>query len=51
MTVIVEGIEERAQLELLRDLGANEGQGYFLGRPDANPRARLLDLQYEEQRV
>lgn len=41
MRVIVEGIEETAQLELLRDLGADEGQGYLLGRPDGNPGARL----------
>jgi len=41
MTVIVEGIEEAAQLELLRDLGADQGQGYLLGRPDGNPSSRL----------
>jgi diguanylate cyclase (GGDEF)-like protein len=41
MRVIVEGIEEPAQLDLLRNLGADEGQGYLLGRPDGNPSARL----------
>jgi diguanylate cyclase (GGDEF)-like protein len=37
MKVIVEGIETREQLELIRALGTNEAQGYFLGRPSANP--------------
>jgi diguanylate cyclase (GGDEF)-like protein len=49
MKVIVEGIEEPLQLELLRDLGANEGQGYLLGRPDGNPTARL-DRRDQEPR-
>jgi EAL domain-containing protein (putative c-di-GMP-specific phosphodiesterase class I) len=31
--VIAEGIEEPAQLELLRDLGCSMGQGYLLARP------------------
>jgi len=37
MKVIVEGIETREQLELIRALGTNEAQGYFLGRPSPNP--------------
>jgi EAL domain-containing protein (putative c-di-GMP-specific phosphodiesterase class I) len=37
MRVIVEGIETREQLELMRSLGTNEAQGYFLGRPTPNP--------------
>lgn len=41
MRVTVEGIEDVAQLQLLRDLGADEGQGYLMGRPDGNPTARL----------
>lgn len=45
MRVIVEGIEERTQLELMRDLGADEAQGYLLGRPDGNPAARLEGLR------
>lgn len=47
MRVIVEGIEEPAQLQRLRDLGADEGQGYLLGRPDGNPSARLQN-QHDE---
>jgi len=31
--VIVEGIETSAQLEILRDLGCDEVQGFLLGRP------------------
>ena len=45
MRVIVEGIERTAQLQFLRELGADEGQGFLLGRPDANPRARLISAR------
>jgi EAL domain-containing protein (putative c-di-GMP-specific phosphodiesterase class I) len=31
--VIAEGIETQAQLELLRDMGCDTGQGYYLSRP------------------
>ena len=31
--VIAEGIEERAELNILRELGISLGQGYLLGRP------------------
>ncbi|NTV40580.1 MAG: EAL domain-containing protein, partial [Demequinaceae bacterium] len=30
---IAEGIERPAQLRVLRELGCDIGQGYFLGRP------------------
>lgn len=33
LDVIVEGIEDVQQLELLRSLGCAQGQGYFLARP------------------
>jgi len=45
---IAEGVEDQATLDLLRDLGVNYAQGYFLGRPApaadvfAGPR-RVLD--------
>ena len=39
MTVTAEGIETRRQLSLLRDIGCDLAQGYFLGRP-----APLSDL-------
>ncbi len=37
MRVIVEGVETPEQLELIKALGANEVQGYLLGKPTANP--------------
>lgn len=42
MKVIVEGIETREQLELMRSLGTNEAQGYLLGRPTPNPLEQVL---------
>jgi len=33
---IAEGIEDRASLELVRELGVHAGQGYYLCRPTAN---------------
>lgn len=33
MTCVAEGIETAEQLERLRDLGCDLGQGYLLGRP------------------
>ena len=41
MKVIVEGIETREQLELMRELGTDEAQGYLLGRPTPNPMEQL----------
>lgn len=41
MRVIVEGIETREQLELVKALGSDEAQGYLLGRPSANPAEQL----------
>ncbi|MGA9070576.1 MAG: EAL domain-containing protein, partial [Terracidiphilus sp.] len=37
MRVIVEGVETEQQLEIVKALGADEVQGYLLGRPAANP--------------
>jgi len=45
MKVIVEGIETREQLELVRELGADEAQGYLLGRPTAHPAKELRKLE------
>ncbi len=39
LTVVAEGIESRAAYDLLRELGCDEGQGFFLGRP--SPRIDL----------
>lgn len=33
MKTLAEGIETREQLERMRELGCNLGQGFFLGRP------------------
>lgn len=33
MTVVGEGVEDEATLELLESLGVDLAQGYFLGRP------------------
>jgi diguanylate cyclase (GGDEF)-like protein len=41
MRVVVEGIESVEQLDLIRSLGANEAQGYLLGRPSLDPSAQL----------
>lgn len=41
MKVIVEGIEKREQLNLVKTLGINEAQGFLLGRASANPEAVL----------
>ncbi len=37
MKVIVEGIETAEHLELMRSLGTNEAQGFYLGRPTPTP--------------
>jgi EAL domain-containing protein (putative c-di-GMP-specific phosphodiesterase class I) len=33
MLVVAEGVESRAQLNLLRELGCDEVQGFFTGKP------------------
>jgi len=37
MRVIVEGVENQQQMEVIRELAANEIQGFLLGRPTAEP--------------
>ncbi len=41
MTVVVEGIETARELEFVKRLGADEVQGYHLGRPTPDPEAML----------
>ena len=41
MKVIVEGIENEAQLRAIQELGANQVQGYYLGRPTPDPLSHL----------
>jgi EAL domain-containing protein (putative c-di-GMP-specific phosphodiesterase class I) len=44
MQVVAEGIESTEQLERLRELGTELGQGYLLGRPvNASEITRLLE--------
>jgi diguanylate cyclase (GGDEF)-like protein/PAS domain S-box-containing protein len=42
MRVIVEGVETAEQLALIKTLGANEVQGYLVGRPTPNPEALMV---------
>jgi diguanylate cyclase (GGDEF)-like protein len=43
MRVIVEGIEEESQLETVAAMGADEVQGYLLGRPSPTPRIQFAE--------
>ena len=43
--VVAEGIETRAQLDVVRSLGIAAGQGYLLGRPTDRPSTDPLDLE------
>lgn len=36
-SLVAEGIETAAELAMVTTLGMQAGQGYFLGRPSANP--------------
>ena len=40
--LVAEGIETEAELQVVRDLGIDFGQGYFLGRPDPEPAMNIL---------
>lgn len=46
--LVAEGIETAEDLRVLRDVGIEYGQGYFLGRPDGSP---LQFLAEEPRRV
>lgn len=41
MATTAEGVETEAQLDMLARLGCTQAQGYLIGRPDADPAARL----------
>ena len=45
--LVAEGIETAEDLRILRDMGIPYGQGYFLGRPQAQPRNEPLPLAME----
>jgi diguanylate cyclase (GGDEF)-like protein len=40
--LVAEGVETAEDLRILRDLGIEYGQGYFLGRPEVTPLKALL---------
>jgi EAL domain-containing protein (putative c-di-GMP-specific phosphodiesterase class I) len=42
--VVAEGIETPAQLDIVRSIQINAGQGYLLGRPTDRPSSEPLDL-------
>lgn len=42
-TVVAEGIETAEEMRVVRDLGIELGQGYFLGRPANDPAPELLE--------
>lgn len=44
ITAVAEGIETTAELEVLRDMGCDYGQGYFLARPLPKPEFAALLL-------
>jgi EAL domain-containing protein (putative c-di-GMP-specific phosphodiesterase class I) len=52
-TVVAEGIEDQATFELLRSLGCDTGQGYYIARPEtlAQLRTRYLALRDSEGRM
>jgi len=33
ISLVAEGVEEKAQADFLRDLGCDKGQGYYFGKP------------------
>lgn len=41
-TLVAEGIETELELQIVRDLGIELGQGYFLGRPEPVPARQVL---------
>ncbi|MBU3991456.1 MAG: EAL domain-containing protein, partial [Alphaproteobacteria bacterium] len=45
-TVVAEGIEDMATFDMLRRMGCDVGQGYYIGRPETfeQLRARYLSM-------
>ena len=49
MQVVAEGVETRQQLEILRDSGCHQAQGYYFGRPVPSERfSRHLECPIEQ---
>jgi EAL domain-containing protein (putative c-di-GMP-specific phosphodiesterase class I) len=34
LRVVTEGVENEGQLDIVRQLGSHEAQGYYMGRPE-----------------
>jgi EAL domain-containing protein (putative c-di-GMP-specific phosphodiesterase class I) len=49
--VIAEGIETTEQLQIVRDLGIDAGQGYLLGRPGPLQLVGELDMDHLDPRA
>jgi diguanylate cyclase (GGDEF)-like protein/PAS domain S-box-containing protein len=50
LTLVAEGIETRAQLDIIRDLGCLGGQGFYFGYPAAHPPRVLADDSQETRK-
>lgn len=50
-SVVAEGIEDEATFRLLKDLGCDHGQGYYLGRPQAFADFRAAYLKQGERQI
>jgi EAL domain-containing protein (putative c-di-GMP-specific phosphodiesterase class I) len=48
LRVVVEGVENAQQFDLIGKLGGNEIQGYLLGRPIPDPAAQILSFCQKE---
>ena len=51
LSTVAEGIETTRQLERLRDLGCELGQGYYFSKPLPAPKASALLLAPPDQRT
>ncbi|NPT40959.1 EAL domain-containing protein [Paraburkholderia sp. 1N] len=49
--LVAEGIEDEADLIVVRDMGIGCGQGYFFGRPHAQPARRVTDDAHDALRA
>ena len=46
LDIVAEGIEEKAQMDALRDLGCESGQGYYMAKPvSAEMTMQLIDCR------
>lgn len=49
LKMICEGVETEEQLNILRDIGVHEGQGYFFGKPQ--PLQSIIQLTHGPQKI